>query len=371
MRIALVVPGGVDRTGEYRVIPALLALIGRLTRVHEVHVVALHQQAAPGVWRLAGAQVHNIGVHRTRMRALRTILALHRQAPFDVVHSIWSGSCGLIAVAAGRLLRVPVLVHMAGGELVAMPDIGYGGALHWRSRLRERLTLRAAAAVTSASAPAVALLEEFGVSALRVPLGVDTEAWPARAPQRRAPGRPARLIHVASLNAVKDQGTLLRAVAQLVQEGTPLQLDLVGEDTLGGQVQALAAQLGLSQARFHGFLPQRRLRPLLEAADLLVMSSRHETGPLAVLEAAIVGVPTAGSAVGHIAEWAQHAASAVPPRDPAALAAAIRALLGDEEQRLRIAREAQRRALLEDAAHTAELFVALYTRVIAASAARD
>jgi len=28
MRIALVVPGGVDRSGEYRVIPALLALIG-------------------------------------------------------------------------------------------------------------------------------------------------------------------------------------------------------------------------------------------------------------------------------------------------------------------------------------------------------
>ena len=27
MRIALVVPGGVDRSGEYRVIPALLALI--------------------------------------------------------------------------------------------------------------------------------------------------------------------------------------------------------------------------------------------------------------------------------------------------------------------------------------------------------
>lgn len=32
MRIALVVPGGVDQSGEYRVIPVLLALIGRLAR---------------------------------------------------------------------------------------------------------------------------------------------------------------------------------------------------------------------------------------------------------------------------------------------------------------------------------------------------
>lgn len=370
MRIALVVPGGVDRSGEYRVIPALLSLISRLARAHDVQVVALHQQAEPDAWPLAGAMVHNIGARRTRLRALRTLLALHRQSRLDVLQAIWSSSCGLIAVAAGRLLRVPALVHMAGGELVAMADIGYGGALHWRSRLRERLTLHAAAAVTSASAPAVALLEAFGVPARRVPLGVDLEAWPAHAPQRRAPGRPARLLHVASLNAVKDQGTLLRAVAQLAHGGTPLQLDVVGEDTLGGQVQALAAQLGLSQARFHGFLPQRRLRPLVEAADLLVMSSRHETGPLVVLEAAVAGVPTVGSAVGHIAEWAPQAASAVPPRDPAALAAAIGALLADEEQRLRLAREAQRRALTEDAAHTAELFTALYTTAIAAASPR-
>ena len=53
MRIALVVPGGVDRTGEYRVIPAIIALLRRLSRLHDVQVFALHQeeQAASGIWR--------------------------------------------------------------------------------------------------------------------------------------------------------------------------------------------------------------------------------------------------------------------------------------------------------------------------------
>ena len=47
MRIALVVPGGVDRSLEYRVIPALLALIGRLAINNDVQVFALYQENEP------------------------------------------------------------------------------------------------------------------------------------------------------------------------------------------------------------------------------------------------------------------------------------------------------------------------------------
>ena len=371
MRVALVVPGGVDRSGEYRVIPALLALLAQLTRHHQVEVLALQQEPRADSWQLAGAHIHNIGARRTRARALRRLLALHRTARFDVLHAIWSGPCSLVAVTAGRLLRVPALVHVAGGELVALADIGYGGAFRWRSRVREHLTLRAAAAVTAASAPAVAQLAAWGVRAERVPLGVDLAAWPARAPRRRETQRPARLLHVASLNAVKDQGTLLHALRALPDE-CACHLDIVGEDTLGGRVQRLAAELGLeARVRFHGFLPQRELRPLVERADLLVVSSRHETGPLVALEAAVAGVPTVGTAVGHIAEWAAAgAALAVPPADPGALAAAIRAVLADEAQRLHMAHAAQCRALAEDAVHTARAFTELYARVAGVLPAR-
>src|SRR5215468_4855792 len=85
VRIALVVPGGVDRSGEYRVIPALLALIARLARAHDLQVFALAQEERPDSWELGGARVHNIGRGSTRWHALRTIFAEHRRAPFDVV----------------------------------------------------------------------------------------------------------------------------------------------------------------------------------------------------------------------------------------------------------------------------------------------
>src|SRR3546814_15294545 len=79
MKLALVVPGGVDRGGERRVIPALLALLERLANVHEVHVYALHQERMPGHWALAGANIHNIGDGWTRLRALHAIHSEHRR----------------------------------------------------------------------------------------------------------------------------------------------------------------------------------------------------------------------------------------------------------------------------------------------------
>jgi glycosyltransferase involved in cell wall biosynthesis len=365
MRVALVVPGGVDRSGEYRVIPALLALIGRLSLHNEVHVFALSQEAQPCDWQLAGAHIHNIGSRRTRLRAVRAIIKVHRSSHFDVIHAIWSGSCGLVATAAGTLLRIPSLVHVAGGELAAIPEVGYGGALTWRGRLREAVILRAVSTVTAASEPVIAALSAIGIAAHRVPLGVDLESWPPRDPVRRHHDRPARLIHVASLNRVKDQSTLLRALAVLMNAGVSFDMDVVGEDTLHGEMQALADQLGLSQrVRFRGFLPQRQLRPLLEAADLIVHSSRHETGPLVVLEAAVVGVPTVGTRVGHIAEWAPEAAMSVPVGDWPALASSIRCLLEDEDLRMRIAGEAHKRGVHEDADHTARCFLALYAALI-------
>jgi glycosyltransferase involved in cell wall biosynthesis len=360
MKLALVVPGGVDRSGEYRVIPVLLALIERLAREHEVHVFALRQEALPARWKLAGASIHNIGDGWSRVRAIAAIRREHRRARFDLVHAIFSGSCSLVAVLAALLLGVPSLVHIAGGELVALHDIDYGGRRTRIARLREALVLRATDVITAASAPIIDSLQAMGLRGRRVPLGVDLRAWPPRAPRFRSTAA-ARLIHVASLNRVKDQRTLLLALAALDKTGLAFQMDIVGVDTMDGETERLVCELGLtSSVHLLGFKTQRELRPLMESADLLVMSSQHEAGPLVVLEAAVVGVPTVGTAVGHIAEWAPSAALAVPMGDWQGLARAVAQVLGDEALRLHLAVAAQRRAIAEDADHTAKVFEALY-----------
>jgi glycosyltransferase involved in cell wall biosynthesis len=365
MRLALVVPGGVDASGEYRIIPALLALIRQLTSRHEVCVFALHQQPQPGRWTLCGAQVVNIGAVRPRLRCVRAIMAEHRVRPFDALQAIWSGSPGAIAVTAGRLLGVPSLVHVAGGEPVALRAISYGGQLTWKGRLREAAVLRAAAGVTVSSGPMLSALARLGITARCVPLGVDLQAWPPRRPVRRHGCSAAQLIHVASLNRVKDQPTLLRALVSLRERGLSFEMHIVGEDTLAGETQALSERLGLAGCTtFHGFLPQRALRPLVEGSDLLLISSLHEAGPLVLREAAAAGVPAVGTAVGEIADWAPQAALAAPVGDSQALAAAAARLLEDEALRLQLAHAAWTRATQECAGYTARAFEALYMELI-------
>ena len=361
MKVGVVVPGGFDRSGTHRVIPCLLWLVERLSRVHEVHVFSMRGEPEPSTHPLVGATVHHPGgAGGPTLATLRAVAAEHRRGPFALLHAFWASGPGVAAGVAGRGLRVPVLLHVTGGDLVGLPDIGYGGRATAWGRLRVRFALASAARRTAPSEALCAQARALGHPATRLPPGVDRAVWDAE-PRPRDPGAPARLLHVGSLNAVKDQPVLLRALARLREAGVDATLDVVGEDTLDGRVQALAADLGLARAvRFHGFLPQDRLRSLVIGADLLLVSSRHEGDPVAMLEAAAAGVPTVGTAVGHVSDWAPEAAVAVPVGDHAALARETAALLADEPRRRRLAEAARARALAEDADWSAARVLELY-----------
>jgi glycosyltransferase involved in cell wall biosynthesis len=365
MKIALIAPGGVSNDPMYT-IPALMWLVGRLAKRHTVKVYLLHRAAAPTRENVLGVNVVNDGGALRHLRVIREIRAEHRRAPFDLVHSIWAGSVGLVGSLAALRIGRPHLVHLAGGELVSLHDIGYGGGLSLRLRLTNRWVFRRAAVVSAASAPIMEAARAFGASPVRIPLGVDREVFHPREPVARDSSRPVRLVQVASLNLIKDQGMLLRAFAKLVAAGRDVELDIAGFDGMNGKIHALAKTLGVaSRVRFHGWVDSARVRELVACADIYVLSSLHEAGPLAVLEAAMLGVPTVGTQVGHVSEWAPDAALAGPTGDAATLAANLIRLIDDDSLRLALAAEAQRRALAEDADCTARLFEAKYRAAVA------
>jgi glycosyltransferase involved in cell wall biosynthesis len=180
-----------------------------------------------------------------------------------------------------------------------------------------------------------------------------------------------RLVQVASLNLIKDQGMLLRALAKIVAAGRDAELDIAGVDGMNGDIHALAQALGMaSRVRFHGRVDSAQVRELVSRADIHVVSSLHEAGPVAMLEAAMLGVPTVGTRVGHVSEWAPDAALAGPPGDEATLAANLIRLIDDDSLRLALAAEAQRRALAEDADCTVRLFEAQYRAAVAVHGGR-
>jgi len=369
MKIGLVTPGGFDRSGVERVTPAFLCLVERLARRHEVHVFTLYQYPQPEEYPLLGATVHNLGYTgrvgasaRGLARGLGALRREHRRGRFHVLHGLWATESGLLAALTGKLLRVPAVVTAMCGELVALPEIGYGAQSSWKGRMLVRATLRLASAVTSESEYARRLLCRYRPDAHLITFGVDCARFmPSDTPPC---GPPWRLLHIASLNRVKDQPTLLRAFARIYRAEPETRLDIVGEDTLNGQIQTLARNLLPAPAvRFHGFESSQRVAERMRRSHLLLHSSISEAAPVVFLEAAACGLPTVGTAVGLIDDAAPEAAVAVPVGDDATLASAALALLRDDESRQQLGRRALAYARERDADFTAERFEALYKLV--------
>ena len=113
---------------------------------------------------------------------------------------------------------------------------------------------------------------------------------------------------------------------------------------------------------FPGPLTGADLASSYGAADLLVLASRAETYGMVVTEALAHGLPVVATEVGGVPEALGYGANGVrpgllvPPGDPAALSAALRAWLGDAELRRRLRRAAgERRASLSGWSSTASV----------------
>jgi glycosyltransferase involved in cell wall biosynthesis len=364
MRIAIIVTGGVDASGRERVVPALLWLIERLARRHDVHVFALHYHPEARTYPLLGATVHAIGrvdgpPGLRRLRVLsRLRRAVERVGAFDLRHAYW-GMPAVFSTRIGRRLGVPVVITLDSGELVSLGDIGYGLQRRWIDRRAIARAIASAARITVSTDYMARMPALAGARVDLVPFGVDPHFFPPGDP---VDGPPWRLLRVASINPVKDYPTLLRALAAVIARVPDVRLDIVGFDTLNGSVQALGRELGVdAHVTFHGFQPTDALAPFYARAHVHVVSSRHEAASVATLEAASAGLPTVGTAVGYVADWAGHdRAVAVAVGDHQALASAIGDLLQDAARRRRIASAARAWTLAHDADWTAARFERIY-----------
>jgi glycosyltransferase involved in cell wall biosynthesis len=353
MRLGLIAPGFSADEHDWA-IPVLQNVVTALARVHDVHLVALRYPPGSSTYRLGDVKVRALGGGRTAgpgrvgllLRGLAAVLGQARRQPFDVLHAFWGDEPGFTAAVAGRLLGVPTLVSLMGGELVGLAEIGYGGRLGRLNPLLTRAALTLADRVTIGSAYMQRLLaEQYPQQRCELlSWGVDTARFSPE--QEKATGSPLhageiKLLQVAGLSPVKDHRTALLALRHVVASEPRAHLHLVGEGQAGPQVQSLAEELRLSgHVTLHGKVDHLALPAYYRAADLCLLSSRHEAQGMVVLEAAACGRPTAGTAVGLLPEMTP-ACVAVPVGDWLALAEAILAFVRDPD-RLRRSSEAVR-----------------------------
>ncbi|PYN07191.1 MAG: hypothetical protein DME06_17610 [Candidatus Rokuibacteriota bacterium] len=142
------------------------------------------------------------------------------------------------------------------------------------------------------------------------------------------PARPV-IGSIAMFRGSKGHPHLLDAFERLRPEFPQARLVLVGDGIRRAWVEELARGRGLAPAVcFPGF--RRDVPELLRFMDCFVLASTRTEGvPQSLLQAMAVGVPVVASAVGGIPEVLADGETGllVPPEDPAALAAALGAVL--------------------------------------------
>ncbi|MDI7274750.1 MAG: glycosyltransferase family 1 protein [Anaerolineae bacterium] len=179
-------------------------------------------------------------------------------------------------------------------------------------------------------------------------------------------GLPARLIlYVGTIEPRKNLVTLLQAYSALRRAGCEQRLAIVGRTgwRSGGFWRALR-ELGLErEVCLPGYVADVDLPALYSAADVFVFPSLYEGFGLPVLEAMACGAPVVCSEAASLPEVAGDAALLVPPRDVAALTAALRRVLEDSSLRQTLGARGLARAREFTWERTARLTLALYDQV--------
>jgi L-malate glycosyltransferase len=256
------------------------------------------------------------------------VARLIRQSGARLVHGTEFIS-NLIALLAGRLARVPVVVSRV--DLGHLRE-GFGK----KHRAVEKWMSRTADAV-SANAEAVRrmCIEEEGSDPARtfvIPNGLDLTrfdqlmARPLEGPP--PPGKPLIAV-IANLWPVKGHRTLLEAIAVVRRERPDARFALVGDGPEREYLQRRCAELGLGESV--ALLGTRYDVPaILARADAACLPSLAEGLPNAVMEAMAARLPVVASAVGGVPELVnEENGFTVPPQDPQALAARLLELLNN------------------------------------------
>jgi glycosyltransferase involved in cell wall biosynthesis len=262
----------------------------------------------------------------------------------DVIHLMANSGWSWHLFAApvlwlARLRGTPVVVNYRGGE---------AGTFLAQSARSVGWSLRHAHALVVPSGYLKAVFADYGYDCAVVPNIVDTATFfpPAR-DRLHGSTDPFTFVITRNLEKIYDIGTALTAFAQLLREASAgdgvsaVRLVVAGSGPEEGALRAQAEALGIAgQVEFAGRLSREAVAALYQRADALLNPTTVDNMPNSVIEALASGVPVISTDVGGVPYIVTHEKTAllVPPRDPAAMARAMRRVRDDAALRERLSR---------------------------------
>lgn len=395
--------GGVDAGGQNVYVDEVSRNLARLGYVVDVFtrrdspdlpdmlewalgVRIVHLEAGPAAY----AFKDDLWPHMPAFRDAFLRFARRDGARYDLLHgNFWMS--GWVAVELGARLGIPVaqIFHATGltkRRHQGAADTSPAG----RIGVERAIARRADRLIAQCPSERDELIADYGADPAKVaviPSAVNTSVFRPvpRDEARRCIGLETDgpvVVYVGRMLPRKDVRNVVRALALLVRErGVPATLLLVGGESAEpdaaatpeiGVLRSLAEELGIAECvRFIGKRQADELRFYYCAGDVAVTTPWYEPFGLTPLEGMACGRPVIGSAVGGITFTIADGETGylVPPRDPAALAARLYALLSDTALRTRMGRAARARVEREFTwPLVAERTAALYDTLLAARA---
>jgi glycosyltransferase involved in cell wall biosynthesis len=170
---------------------------------------------------------------------------------------------------------------------------------------------------------------------------------------------------VARLSEQKGHLILLEAINNLVLEGLPLKLVLVGDGPLRPQIEELIAQLKLhNHVEITGWVTNSEVQQQILNSQAMVLPSFAEGLPVVIMEALALGRPVVSTYIAGIPELLENQICGwlVPPGSVEELTSAIRTVLHSPAEKLEqmgkigIERVTQQHNIKIEARKLAELF---------------
>ncbi|MBI4627385.1 MAG: glycosyltransferase family 4 protein [Candidatus Rokubacteria bacterium] len=158
----------------------------------------------------------------------------------------------------------------------------------------------------------------------------------------RLPLRP-RLLSARNLHPYYQVDNTIKAFALLKARYPQASLTVAGYGDEEERLRRLAGSLTGDGIRFVGRVEPADMPALHAGCDIFVNSSVLDNQPVSVLEAFASGLPVVSTPTGDITAMVRDGETGliVPPEDPAAMAAAVAALLENPERAVAIARRAR------------------------------
>lgn len=295
----------------------------------------------------------NFSRDRAAYRRIRTIIREFRP---DIVHT-HAAKAGALGRLAAIHEGVPAIVHTFHGHVFH----SYFNPLKTRVFLgiERYLARRSSAIIAISERQRDELVHHYRVCAPEkarvIPLGFDLNRFREDQEMKRAEFRRHYQLEagtlavgiVGRLAPVKNHRMFLQAAARILQSVTrPVRFFLIGDGETREALQALCDELSLTHTyeqpdpaaavTFTGW--DREVDRSMAGLDVVCLTSFNEGTPVSLIEAQAAGKPIVSTAVGGIENVVvpDETALLVPSNDTDAFTAALRALIEDDQKRLRM-----------------------------------